>query len=67
MGQEFPALKATLCSEPVLRRPGLKADFQLSTDWSQHGLGAVLSQIDEEGQEYAVAFASRSFNAAHKN
>ena len=25
--QEFQALKATLCSKPVLRRPDLKADF----------------------------------------
>ena len=31
------------------------------------GLGAVLTQKDEEGREYVVAFASRSNNNAEFN
>jgi hypothetical protein len=31
------------------------------------GLGAVLTQKDEEGKEYVVAYASRSNNSAEYN
>lgn len=31
----------------------------LQTDASQHGLGAVLSQIGEDGEEHPVTFVSR--------
>ena len=41
--------------------------FLLATDWSQEGLGVVLNQVDANGDEYAVAFASRSCNDAEKN
>ena len=38
----------------------------LSTDWSIHGMGAVLSQVFEDG-EHPIAYASRSNNPAEKN
>ena len=41
--------------------------FQLQTDWSQDGVGAVLIHYDEAGQEFVVAFASRSCNDAERN
>ena len=56
----------TLCLEPVLRRPDCSQSLRLMTDWSQAGVGAVLSQLDEKGQEFAVAYASRSCNAREK-
>ena len=39
----------------------------LATDWSQKGMGAVLSQIDKDGKEHPVSYASRSCNPAEKN
>ena len=60
-------LKDALYSDPVLRRPDYAQPFRLMTDWSQAGVGAVLSQLDSKGQEFAVAYASRSCNAAEKN
>ena len=36
-------LQQLLCSEPVLRRPDYTWPFQLQTEWSQDGVGAVLS------------------------
>ena len=60
-------LKEALCSGPVLQRSDFKRKFVLSTDWSRLGIGAVLSQVDEGGNEYAVTFASRSCNQAEKN
>ena len=31
------------------------------------GIGAVLSQVDDEGREYTTSFASRSCNPAERN
>ena len=55
----FQRLKDTLCSAPVLRRPDFKQPFILQTDASERGVGAVLSQHDDMGQEHPVAFFSR--------
>ena len=57
-------LKDALYSDPVLRRPDYAQPFRLMTDWSQVGVGAVLSQQDSKGQEFVVAHTSRSCNAA---
>eukprot|EP00798_Chlamydomonas_sp_ICE-L_P025886 gene25886-biopygen20380 len=46
----------------VLRRFDINARTLIHCDWSQHGLGAVLGQLDSEGNEYLVACASRSLN-----
>eukprot|EP00798_Chlamydomonas_sp_ICE-L_P003120 gene3120-biopygen20874 len=46
----------------VLRRCNVEARTLIHCDWSKHGLGAVLGQLDAEGLEYLVACASRSLN-----
>jgi hypothetical protein len=48
---------------PILRRPIRGRPFQLHTDWSMLGLRAVLTQCDDEGKEFVVAYASHSNNA----
>ncbi len=55
--------KARLVAAPILRRPIRGRPFQLHTDWSMLGLGAVLIQCDDEGKEFVVAYASRLNNA----
>jgi hypothetical protein len=39
----------------------------VNTDWSNHGIGAVLGQLNKEGQEYIVACISRSLNKHEAN
>ena len=51
----------------VLRRPDVSKFFQLHTDWSSLGLEVVLTQKDDFGGEYVVAYASRSNNTADAN
>ncbi len=56
-------LKARLVVAPILRRPIRGHPFQLHTNWSMLGLGAMLTQCDDEGKEFVVAYASHSNNA----
>jgi RNase H-like domain found in reverse transcriptase/Reverse transcriptase (RNA-dependent DNA polymerase)/Integrase zinc binding domain/Integrase core domain len=60
----FDLLKERLAADPILRQPRMDRPFVLHTDWSSIGMGAVLAQEDENGQEYVVAYASRSNNDA---
>lgn len=63
----FQAIKAMLVSAPVLREPDWSKPFILHTDWSKVGVGATLSQIADDGKEYAVAYASRMNSRAESS
>ena len=62
----FGELKEQLCSAALLKLPDPYSPFILTTDWSQRGMGAILSQLGEDGVEHPVCFASRSCNAAEQ-
>ena len=55
----FNSLKNQLCSEPILKSPDFEKEFLLQTDASERGIGAVLSQYDDNGTEHPIAFYSR--------
>ena len=58
-------LKDELCKEGnALRRADRSKPFILHTDWSHHGLSAILNQMGDDGKEYLVACTSRSCNKA---
>ena len=63
----FDFLKERLISAPILKYPDFEQPFIVYTDASGTGLGAVLSQLDENRKERVVAYASRSLNQAEKN
>jgi len=54
----FDALKREATSYPTLRYPDFQKPFIVCTDACQSGIGAVLAQ-QEDGKEWAVAYASR--------
>ena len=55
----FVELKKRLTAEPILRNPDFSIPFVLQTDASDLGIRSVLTQVDDQGEEHPVAFASR--------
>ena len=64
--QAFDQLKTMLTAAPVLAYPQPKGKFILDTDASNHGIGAVLSQI-QHGVERPIAYSSRTLTKAERN
>ena len=64
--QAFEELKAKFTTAPVLAYPDYSRPFILDTDASDSGIGAVLSQYDDNGQECVVAYASRMLSKAER-
>jgi transposase InsO family protein len=62
----FQLLKDALTSQSVLGYPNFSKPFELHTDASQQGLGAVLYQ-EQDGQKRVISYASRGLNKAEKN
>ena len=57
--QSFDTLRQRLVSAPILAFPDCTREFILDTDANEQGIGAVLSQIHQDGREHVVAYASR--------
>uniref|UniRef100_A0A1X7URL1 Reverse transcriptase domain-containing protein n=1 Tax=Amphimedon queenslandica TaxID=400682 RepID=A0A1X7URL1_AMPQE len=55
----FNQLKDLLCQSPVLHSPDFNKEFILQTDASERGVGAVLSQLDNEGRDHSIAYFSK--------
>jgi len=58
----FDELKRALSDTPVLIYPDFNKEFILDTDASFDTIGAVLSQLDDQGQERVVAYGSHTMN-----
>ena len=63
----FEALKQACMNSPVLAFADYTKDFLLETDASKEGLGAVLSQKQEDGQFHLVAYGSQVLTTHKKN
>ena len=57
--EAFVTLKECLTKTPILRVPDPKQRLIVQTDASDVGVGAVLSQQDDDGEEHPIAYASR--------
>lgn len=58
----FDTLKLKLCEEPILKYPDFSKEFTLTTDASNEGLGAILSQ-----DGHPCCYVSRTLNPAEKH
>ena len=63
----FETLRNKLVSAPILGFPDLGRAFILDTDASDTRIGAVLSQVDDNGAEQVVAYASKSLSRAERH
>jgi transposase InsO family protein len=62
----FDTLIDLCCSAPVLAYADFTSSFELHTDASGIGLGAVLYQ-NQDGKERVIAYASRGLSPAERN
>ena len=65
--EAFEALKQACMNSPVLAFADYTKDFLLETDASKEGLGAVLSQKQEDRQFHPVAYGSWVLTTHEKN
>ena len=65
--EAFQTLKQACMNSPVLAFTDYTKDFLLETDASKEGLGAVLSQKQEDGWFHLVAYGSQALTTHEKN
>ena len=63
----FESIRDKLTSEPVLAVADPNKSYILHTDASDHAMGAILMQEDDDGHVHPVAYASKTFNDAQQN
>ena len=62
----FEELRRRLSQTPILAHPDFNRQFILDTDASDVGIGAVLSQVGDDGHERVIAYGSRLLTKAER-
>ncbi|XP_078233603.1 uncharacterized protein LOC144583544 [Pogona vitticeps] len=65
--EAFQRLKEALINYPVLRAPDFDWEFIIYTDASNSGVGAVLCQEDENGDQHPVSYLSRKLQKGERH
>lgn len=65
--ESFHNLKQALTTAPVLKHPDFTKRFFIQCDASESGIGAVLFQKGDEGEENPIAFYSQKLNGCQRN
>lgn len=64
--KSFDKVKKLLCSKPILEIFDHKRPIKIYTDASLQGIGAVLKQTQDNGEEKPVAYFSKKLNELQK-
>ncbi|GFV23956.1 retrovirus-related Pol polyprotein from transposon 297 [Trichonephila clavipes] len=64
--ESFVQLKEKLSTNPVLYAPDFKRQFILQTDASDTGIGIVLAQRNDRGEEHPILYLSKKFSDAER-
>ncbi|GFY35247.1 retrovirus-related Pol polyprotein from transposon 297 [Trichonephila clavipes] len=64
--ESFVQLKEKLSTNPVLYAPDFKRQFILQTDAFDTGIGIVLAQRNDRGEEHPILYLSKKFSDAEK-
>ena len=65
--QAFLNLKEQFCNPPILAYADYSKPFKLHIDASGLGLGTILYQIQEDGTDRVIAYASRTLSRSERN
>ena len=65
--EAFGKLKEALTNHPVLRAPNFDREFIIYTDASNAGVGAVLCQCDDNGDQHPVSYLSKKLQKGEKH
>ena len=65
--QAFETLKKHFTEEPVLMMPDQTKPFQIKTHASKYAMGAVLTQLDSNGDRHPISFISKTLSPAERN
>ena len=63
----FDNLKKRFTEEPVLMMPDQTRPFQIETDASKYATGAILTQLDANGDRHPISFISKTLSPAERN
>ena len=63
----FDDLKKRFTEEPVLMMPDQTWPFQIETDALKYATGAVLTQLDLNGDRHPISFISKTLSPAERN
>ena len=63
----FNELKKQFMEEPVLMMLDQAKPFQIETDASKYATGAVLTQLDSNGNQHPISFISKTFSLTECN
>ena len=66
MLENFEKIKTSLCAACSLYIPSDQGEFAINTDASDHGICAVLEQMDDQGNWRPCAFFSRKLQGSVK-
>ena len=65
--QAFDLLKKKFTEEPVLMMPDHTKPFQIKSDTSKVATGAILTQLDSNGDRHPCAFLSKTLSPTERN